>query len=148
MPPESGGGFEERYWSPVNTPVFDDRGALAHIIHRVEDVTAVVLARAREARMQSAIAAQAQEMEERQQLDARRGVLANLADEMRDQKTPDDLTYCAAAILGQALGVSRVGYGTIDLDVETLHVVRDWNAPGVARPGRRHPLARLRLLPR
>lgn len=132
MPPESGGGFEERYWSPVNTPVFDDRGALTHILHRVEDVTAVVQARAREASMQSEIAAQAQAMEERQQRNARRGVLATLTDEMRDQKTPDDLTYCAAEILGRALGVSRVGYGTIDLDTETLCVVRDWHAPGVA----------------
>lgn len=33
------GVFEERYWSPVNTPVFDEKGDLTHIIHRVEDVT-------------------------------------------------------------------------------------------------------------
>ncbi|MDQ2989504.1 MAG: PAS domain-containing protein [Pseudomonadota bacterium] len=124
IPPDVG-AFEDRYWSPVNTPVFDESGAVVHIIHRVEDVTAFV-------RAQSEIAAQAQEMEEREQLDARRGLLTTLTDEMRDQKTPADLTYCAAAILGQALGVSRVGYGTIDLDAETLHVVRDWNAPGVA----------------
>lgn len=37
-PESDGGGFEERYWSPVNTPVFID-GRLAYIIHRVEDVT-------------------------------------------------------------------------------------------------------------
>jgi PAS domain S-box-containing protein len=35
-------GFEERYWSPVNTPVFDDRGEVTWIIHRVEDVTGLV----------------------------------------------------------------------------------------------------------
>jgi PAS domain S-box-containing protein len=34
-----GGGFEERFWSPVNSPVLDSAGAVAHIIHRVEDVT-------------------------------------------------------------------------------------------------------------
>ncbi len=33
------GGFEERYWSPVNTPVFDDLSAVEYIIHQVEDVT-------------------------------------------------------------------------------------------------------------
>jgi signal transduction histidine kinase/CheY-like chemotaxis protein len=33
------GSFEERHWSPVNTPVLDDRGQLRFIIHRVEDVT-------------------------------------------------------------------------------------------------------------
>ena len=40
-PDEAGGGFEERFWSPVNTPVFAG-GTLAHIIHRVEDVTSFV----------------------------------------------------------------------------------------------------------
>ena len=41
--PESlGGGFEVRYWSPINSPVFDDTGTLTHIIHRVEDVTEFV----------------------------------------------------------------------------------------------------------
>ena len=38
-PESEGGGFEERYWSPVNSPVFDSKGAIIHIIHRVEDVT-------------------------------------------------------------------------------------------------------------
>src|SRR2546425_1936697 len=38
--PESDGGeFEERYWSPVNSPVFGVNGEIAYIIHRVEDVT-------------------------------------------------------------------------------------------------------------
>jgi len=34
-----GGEFEERYWSPINTPVFSPNGEIAYIIHRVEDVT-------------------------------------------------------------------------------------------------------------
>jgi len=38
-PAALGGGFEERYWSPVNSPVLTPDGALAWIIHRVEDVT-------------------------------------------------------------------------------------------------------------
>jgi signal transduction histidine kinase/ActR/RegA family two-component response regulator len=38
-PSAEGGGFEVRYWSPVNCPVLDGRGQLAYIIHRVEDVT-------------------------------------------------------------------------------------------------------------
>lgn len=40
-PASEGGGFEERYWSPVNTPILRD-GKLAYIVHRVEDVTAFV----------------------------------------------------------------------------------------------------------
>lgn len=38
-PEESGGGFEERFWSPMNSPVFSAGGELVYIIHRVEDVT-------------------------------------------------------------------------------------------------------------
>ena len=34
--------YEERYWSPVNSPVFRSNGELAWIIHRVEDVTEFV----------------------------------------------------------------------------------------------------------
>jgi signal transduction histidine kinase len=41
-PESEGGGFEERHWSPMNSPVLDAAGALAYIIHRVEDVTEFV----------------------------------------------------------------------------------------------------------
>jgi signal transduction histidine kinase/ActR/RegA family two-component response regulator len=38
-PQSEGGGFEERYWSPVNSPVFGRNREVVYIIHRVEDVT-------------------------------------------------------------------------------------------------------------
>ncbi len=38
-PESEGGGFEERYWSPLNTPMLDSKGEISCIIHRVEDVT-------------------------------------------------------------------------------------------------------------
>lgn len=38
-PDSEGGGFEERWWSPINSPVLGADGEIAHIIHRVEDVT-------------------------------------------------------------------------------------------------------------
>ena len=41
-PESEGGGFEERYWSPVNSPVFGPDKQIAYIIHRVEDVTEFV----------------------------------------------------------------------------------------------------------
>ena len=40
--PAEGGAFEERYWSPLNSPVFDPSGHVDYIIHRVEDVTEFV----------------------------------------------------------------------------------------------------------
>lgn len=42
---ERPGVFEERWWSPVNTPVLDADGRVAWIIHRVEDVTAFLRSR-------------------------------------------------------------------------------------------------------
>jgi signal transduction histidine kinase len=39
LPESEGGGFEERYWSPLNCPVLDINSQVTHIIHRVEDVT-------------------------------------------------------------------------------------------------------------
>lgn len=43
-PTEAGGGFEDRWWSPINSPVLGPHGELTYIIHRVEDVTAFVQA--------------------------------------------------------------------------------------------------------
>ena len=40
-------GFEVRYWSPVNTPVFGVNSSITYIIHTAEDVTDFVLARDR-----------------------------------------------------------------------------------------------------
>ena len=37
------GGFEVRYWSPVNHPVLDASGEVLFIIHQAEDVTGLVL---------------------------------------------------------------------------------------------------------
>lgn len=41
-PQREGGGFEERYWSPVNSPVLGPDRSVTYIIHRVEDVTEFV----------------------------------------------------------------------------------------------------------
>jgi PAS domain S-box-containing protein len=40
---ESGGDeFEERWWNPINSPVFDTTGELDYIVHSVEDITPIV----------------------------------------------------------------------------------------------------------
>ncbi len=35
----AGGGFEERYWKPLNTPVFNAAGEITYILHRTVDFT-------------------------------------------------------------------------------------------------------------
>ena len=48
------GTFEERYWSPVNSPVLDENSNVQVIVHHVEDVTELM--RARKSMEQSEIA--------------------------------------------------------------------------------------------
>lgn len=98
-PESEGGGFEERYWSPVNSPVLGSHGELLYIIHRVEDVTEFVRLkeaeheqtrlteglRTRTAAMEAEVLRRAQEIQEvnnrlRRELQARRQ-----AEEERDQ---------------------------------------------------------------
>ncbi|WP_051830707.1 ATP-binding protein [Streptomyces violens] len=63
IPAGSGGSFEERYWSPVNSPVLDGAGRLTHIVHRVEDVTEFVRLRRARQRQRRAAAAQQERAE-------------------------------------------------------------------------------------
>ncbi|MFE2475033.1 SpoIIE family protein phosphatase [Streptomyces sp. NPDC059389] len=44
---ERPGEWEERYWSPVNAPVFDSEGRVVLLVHRVEEVTELIRARGR-----------------------------------------------------------------------------------------------------
>ncbi len=65
-PESDGGGFEERYWSPVNSPVFGPNGEAEYIIHRVEDVTEFVRLKRRgieQDRFTKELHAQAERME-------------------------------------------------------------------------------------
>jgi signal transduction histidine kinase len=65
-PPSEGGGFEGRYWSPVNTPVLDDQRQLRYIIHQVQDVTEYVRLQERGGE-QEAIAGELRERAEQMQ---------------------------------------------------------------------------------
>ncbi len=102
--------FQPRFWKPVNMPVLHADGTILYIIHSVEEVSDADLA------LKGAL----------------RDVLAALADAFRDLKTVDDIVYAAAAILGQALGASRVGYASVDHGAAGVEMVRQWCAPGVA----------------
>ncbi|WP_405726496.1 ATP-binding protein [Streptomyces sp. NBC_00028] len=68
IPTGEEGGFDEKYWSPVNTPVLDADGRVTHVIHRVEDVTEFVHVR-RVGREQRRVAAEAQMRAEGMEID-------------------------------------------------------------------------------
>jgi signal transduction histidine kinase len=56
--------FEERFWSPLNTPVFAPDGTLAYIVHRVEDVTDYTRLKQAGSRAEAEVFARSQELSE------------------------------------------------------------------------------------
>ncbi|MET0267071.1 MAG: PAS domain-containing protein [Duganella sp.] len=101
------GPVSERYVDFVYQPMRRDDGVVTGILVQGIDVT------------------------ERVQTEVRRNALVRLGDAVRNHKLPEDVIVQACVILGETLGVSRVGYGAIDPEAETLTVDQDWTAPGV-----------------
>jgi signal transduction histidine kinase len=101
------GEAEDRYIDFLYQPIRNDQSAVTGIFVGGYDVT------------------------ERYREKAYRDALVRLTDSIADLTDPDAIAFVGAEILGETLKVSRVGYGTIDPVAETLHVRRDWNAPGV-----------------
>lgn len=60
-----------------------------------------------------------------------RDAIGSLNDNIRDLVESDAIAYAGAKLLGETLGVSRAGYGTINIAEETITIERDWNAPGI-----------------
>ncbi|WP_238314101.1 PAS domain-containing protein [Methylobacterium crusticola] len=98
---------DERWVAAKGRGVFDETGRCLRVTGTALEITA------------------------RKAADIRRGVLVDLTQAVRDLKNPADIAYAAAEILGRTLGNSRVGYAAIDHEAGTLHVERDWTAPGV-----------------
>ncbi|MGY2734058.1 PAS domain-containing protein [Sphingomonas sp. UYP23] len=71
------------------------------------------------------------EITERRQDALRQRALLELGDALRHMTNADKMSFLAARILGETMGVSRAGYGTIDPVRETITVKRDWNMPGI-----------------
>ncbi|ALN75318.1 PAS domain-containing protein [Aureimonas sp. AU20] len=72
-----------------------------------------------------------QDVTARRRSEVRRDALVELGNVIRDLDRPSELVHAAAAILGAALDVGRVGYGTVDHDSETMLIEREWTAPDV-----------------
>lgn len=70
-----------------------------------------------------------QEITAQRRIDIRRNALLLLGDRLRDMTGPDEMSFCAAQILGETLEVSRAGYGVIDPVSETITIRRDWHIP-------------------
>ncbi len=108
MQTRADGPVDERYVDFVYQPIRDSQGQVTGIFVEGVDVTA------------------------RHFGEVRRDALFSLTSRLQDIDDVGEIAYVAAEIIGTTLGVSRVGYGSIDPEAETLHVERDWTAPGVA----------------
>lgn len=120
-------GFEVRYWSPINTPVIGPDGSVAHIIHRVEDVTEFVLARqsverveALEDRLQAEILRNAAELR-----DANRQLKA-----VTEQLSELNALQAAQAQARLSFAMNAAGMGELILDPVTDRAV---HSPGLAK---------------
>jgi len=60
-----------------------------------------------------------------------REALIQLNEVLLELEDPAEISFTAAQIAAQALGVSRAGYGTIDLKEEIITIERDWNDVGI-----------------
>ena len=67
----------------------------------------------------------------RKRVEERIVALAALDKKLLVHEDPAELAYSAAELLGRTLGVSRAGYGTVNLKEETITIERDWNAAGI-----------------
>ncbi len=97
--PEQGGGFEERWWSMMSSPVLDPGGDVVYIVHRVEDVTDFIQLqqqhaddRSRLTRMEMDIVARAREVQRaNEQLrladSAKSGFMSRMSHELRTPLT-------------------------------------------------------------
>jgi signal transduction histidine kinase/ActR/RegA family two-component response regulator len=148
-PDDEGGGFEERFWSPRNSPVFDADKRLKYIIHRVEDVTEFVRLQELESEHEREIVRRSQELQRmNEQLraanSAKNEFLSRMSHELRSplgaimgfgqllefgnlnehEKQRVSMILKASkhllAIVDEVLDISRVEEGTLSISAEAV----------------------------
>jgi len=142
-PEAEGGGFEERYWSFINSPVFCPDGALMYIIHRVEDVTELVRLkeagtepsmrteelRDRALRMEADILLRARELEEANaRLRSANAELGHLNDELALLNEQGHRVHAAQVHSAEARKAAMLE-ASLDAVISIDHVgnIIDWN---------------------
>ena len=151
-PNDEGGEFEVRYWSPVNSPVLDERKRVSFIVHRVEDVTDFVRLEERESLHEAEIVRRSIELQEANERlrtadTAKNEFLSRMSHELRspltaimgfgqllsfsglDPKSEERVSMILKAsdhllaIVHEVLDLSRVQEGTVSLSPETVAAI-------------------------
>ncbi|HEY0490212.1 MAG TPA: PAS domain-containing protein, partial [Telluria sp.] len=103
--------YEVRYWSAINTPIFNADGQLVCIAHRTNDVTETKS-------LQDELAATLERQE----------FLLALADRLRPLDSPEDIAATASEMLCQELDIARVQYAEVDNAQNTFLIRCEWSA--------------------
>jgi signal transduction histidine kinase len=150
-PESEGGGFEERFWSPKNTPVLGEDGELSYIIHRVRDVTEFVRLTERGTEQEAEIYLRGQELQRlnkelEKANEAKNEFLSRMSHELRtpltaimgfselfaladlDQKKREWAATIVRAgkhllqLVDEVLDISRIEAGELPLSVEPVAI--------------------------
>ncbi len=116
-PKAEGSEFEERYWSPINTPVFGKTGTVDFIIHRVEDVTDFIHLKQHEMeqhRRADALKARTEQME------------AELYNHSRDIKRKEEALRISHERYSTLASILPVGIFHTDLEGHCLYTNPYW----------------------
>ncbi len=106
--------YEERWWSPVNSPVVDENGEVEAIIHNANDVT-------EDRRAEAALS----------ESEARQAFLLKLSDKLRPLGDAMEVQTVALSMLGEHLAVNRAFFNEID-EQRDAYVIHRTYANGVA----------------
>lgn len=112
-PEKAGGGFEERYWSPLNSPVLNPDGSVRYILHEVQDVTQIVQLRQSETEYRTFIQQLEREIAERRRAEAEVKVLERRCQSLFDNSmdavlltSPDGRVWMANRAAQETFGYS------------------------------------------
>lgn len=139
-----GGGFEERHWSPVNSPVLNPDGTILLLVHRVEDVTDFVLLKRKEAQQQDLAEAERARADqisaelslssrelthvkqlgsEREHTEKRNNLLMRVDDAIRGLTDLHEIPRTVAELTGEHLQVNRCMYAIVRADEESFDLI-------------------------
>lgn len=133
-PVAQGGGFEERWWSPLNVPVLGAQGEVTRIIHQAVDVTETVRLRAAHDQLERDQGAANQRLRETDAVlrenEQRQRFLLKLGDRIRSESNPETVIALASRELGEWINASRVVYAEIDEEAGLASIRQGWTAGG------------------
>lgn len=104
------GKWQDVYFDYCYSPLHGDDGAVAGVLHTTIETTA---------RVRTALALQ--------EFGVRQNFLLRLGDALRSVQDAAEIQAQACRMLGEYLGVARVGFGEMDDRAEHVTVHRDWN---------------------